>query len=63
MASYRLSLFALACLTASIGCAHFDYAVPSAYSDVQLLPLESEQSSHARAVSKSEPYRIVGYSA
>jgi len=63
MVHYRPSFLAFVCLTASVGCAHFDYAVPSAYSDVQLLPLESEQSSHARAVSKSEPYRIVGYSA
>ena len=59
----RLALLATACLLASAGCSHFDYAVPTAYSDIQLLPLESQQSSHARAVSPSAPYRVVGYSA
>ena len=63
MTSPRLALLAIACLLASAGCSHFDYAVPTAYSDIQLLPLESQQSSHARAVSSSAPYRVVGYSA
>ena len=59
----RFNSSAIACFLCFAGCAHFDYALPNTYLDVQLPPIDSEQSSYARAVSESQPYRVVGHSA